>query len=130
MKANTLPIGPASGRQRAPGRTKQPQPMMAPTARAQTSAGLIVFFSSSRPLSTCSLLMTKSPSLSSRFKSGFFALFFVHRRIPALNEKGRIIQKLYWNVGIVPEGTNSLASAEPKYLNRHCKEAFIRINRL
>ncbi|MFR8577545.1 hypothetical protein [Bilophila wadsworthia] len=74
--------------------------------------------------------MTKSPSLSSRFKSGFFTLFFVHRRIPALNEKGRIIQKLYWNVGIVPEGTNSLASAEPKHLNRHCKEAFIRINRL
>ena len=69
-------------------------------------------------------------SLSSRFKSGFFALFFVHRRIPALNEKGRIIQKLYWNVGIVPEGTNSLASAEPKYLNRHCDEAFIHINRL
>ena len=64
------------------------------------------------------------------FQEWFLHALFVHRRIPALNEKGRIIQKLYWNVGIVPEGTNSLASAEPKYLNRHCKEAFIRINQL
>ena len=68
--------------------------------------------------------MTKSPSLSSRFKSGFFALFFVHRRIPALNEKGRIIQKLYWNVGIVPEGTNSLASAEPKLSEQASQRGF------
>ncbi len=42
----TVPSGPASGRKRVPGSTKQPHPMMAPTASAQTSAGLIVFLSS------------------------------------------------------------------------------------
>ena len=40
----TVPIGPAEGRNELPGITKQPQPIMEPTATARTSILRICFF--------------------------------------------------------------------------------------
>ena len=87
--------------------------MMAPTAKPKLSSGLIVFLQFFTSAFNIHSLLNRPSCL--RVSRWFLHALFVQRRIPALNEKGRIIENSIGTSGLFPESTNSSQRAEPKY---------------